>query len=426
MGKLSKKSDSDLKDELLAMKFKVEDMEEAGQTDSQLYKNFTTMIDSYEQEIYLRRPNNPVTVSGMGPNASNSGRKISNVRGGFKNLCEQLGAVMRAANPSSQTDARLYNAATGLNEQVPSSGGFLVHSDFSSELLKSVYSTGKLAKLCNRIQISGNSNSIKLPAPDESSRANGSRWGGTQAYWIDEAAEKTASKPTFRQMELTLKKLVDLCYATDELLSDFSMLETIIQQSFAEEFGFLIDEAIISGSGAGQPLGIMNSGSLVTVNKESGQSSGTYVWENAAAMWARLLPGSQDRAVWLINADVYPALFSMSLATGTGGVPVYMPANGAAGEPYGTLFGRPVMPIEQCSTLGTTGDVILADFGGGYLLAEKGGMKSDMSIHVAFVTDQSCFRFVLRLDGQTVRETALTPFKGSNSQSHFVALQTRS
>jgi len=265
-----------------------------------------------------------------------------------------------------------------------------------------------------------------LPAPDETSRATGSRWGGVQSYWIDEAAEKTASKPKFRQMELTLKKLVGLCYATDELMSDAGMLETIIRQSFSDEFGFQTDSAIISGSGAGQPLGILNSGGLVTVDKEIGQNSGTFVWENCAAMWARLLPGSQERAVWLINADVYPALFSMSLAVGTGGVPVYQPANGAAGEPYGTLFGRPVMPIEQAETLGTTGDVILADFGGGYVLAEKGGIKSDMSIHVAFVTDQSCFRFVLRIDGQPVRNTALTPYKGSDELGHFVALQTRS
>jgi HK97 family phage major capsid protein len=92
------------------------------------------------------------------------------------------------------------------------------------------------------------------------------------------------------------------------------------------------------------------------------------------------------------------------------------------------LFGRPVIAIEQAATLGTQGDIMFADLGGGYILAEKGGMKSDMSIHVQFIYDESVFRFVMRVDGQPVRASALTPYKGGANftQSHFIALDTRS
>jgi HK97 family phage major capsid protein len=90
-------------------------------------------------------------------------------------------------------------------------------------------------------------------------------------------------------------------------------------------------------------------------------------------------------------------------------------------------MGLPLFFIEQCATLGTVGDIILADLSG-YALAEKGGIQSDMSIHVRFIYDESVFRFVLRIDGQPTRASALTPYKGgaSNTQSHFVALETRS
>jgi HK97 family phage major capsid protein len=143
-------------------------------------------------------------------------------------------------------------------------------------------------------------------------------------------------------------------------------------------------------------------------------------------MYSRIFAQSRPNAVWLINQNVEPQLFTMSLAVGTGGVPVYMPAGGLSGAPYGTLFGRPVIPIEQCATLGTVGDIIFADLNG-YILAEKGGLQSDMSIHVRFIYDEQVFRFVMRLDGQPVRATALTPYKGgaSYTQSHFVALETR-
>jgi hypothetical protein len=50
-----------------------------------------------------------------------------------------------------------------------------------------------------------------------------------------------------------------------------------------------------------------------------------------------------------------------------------------------------------------------------------------MSIHVRFEYDESVFRFVLRIDGQPVRASVLTPYKGgaTATQSHFVALAER-
>jgi HK97 family phage major capsid protein len=226
---------------------------------------------------------------------------------------------------------------------------------------------------------------------------------------------------------LNLQKLVGLCYATDELLDDASALESVIRQGFSDEFGFLLDDSIINGTGAGQPLGILNSGCLVSVGKQTGQKAATIVAENVIGMYSRLFAQSRPNAVWLINQNIEPQLFTMSLAVGTGGIPIYMPAGGLSGAPYATLFGRPVIAIEQAATLGTQGDIILADLANGYILAEKGGIKSDMSIHVRFVYDESVFRFVMRVDGQPVRASALTPYKGgaSYTQSHFVTLDTR-
>jgi HK97 family phage major capsid protein len=103
-----------------------------------------------------------------------------------------------------------------------------------------------------------------------------------------------------------------------------------------------------------------------------------------------------------------------------------MPPGGLSDAPYGRLMGLPAIAIEQAATLGDVGDIILANFKDGYILAEKGGIKADVSIHVAFLQDESIFRFVLRLDGQPLRASALTPYKGGTStQSHFVVLEAR-
>ena len=344
----------------------------------------------------------------------------------FASFGDQLRAVVEAAKPGGSIDPRLsIKAATGLNESVGSDGGFLVEEDFTKELLKRTYDTGVLASKCNKIPLSTASNSMKINGVDETSRKNGSRWGGIQAYWEGEADALTGSKPKFRQMELNLRKLTGLCYATDELLSDASALEAVIMQGFSEEFGFKVDDAIINGSGAGMPQGILNSKALVSVAKETGQAAGTINVQNVVNMWSRCWGRSRQNAAWYINQDIEPQLFTMSLAVGTGGVPVYMPASGVSGSPYSTLFGRPVIPLEQCETLGTLGDIILSDFSQ-YLLIDKGGINAASSIHVRFLYDENVFRFIYRVDGQPVWNAPLQPFKGSSTLSPFVALANRS
>lgn len=338
----------------------------------------------------------------------------------FASFGEQLMAAYRAATPGGKVDERLTTrAASGLNESTPSDGGFLVQQDFVTELLKRTYETGILASKVKKIPISTNANGMKINAIDEDSRANGSRWGGVQTYWEGEADEITASKPKFRQMELSLKKLTGLCYATDELLQDAAALEAVIRQAFAEEFGFKIDDAILSGSGEGEPLGILNSGAIVTVAKEASQTDIITV-ENLIKMWNRLWSRSRANAVWYINQELEPYLYTLKI----GDKPVYIPAGGLSEKPYGTLFGRPVVPIEQCSAVGEVGDIILADIGQ-YLLIDKGGVKSASSIHVRFLYDENVFRFIYRVDGKPIWTKPLTPYKGSATVSPFVTLAKR-
>ena len=338
----------------------------------------------------------------------------------FRTLGEQMMAVYRASTPAGRVDRRLTTrSASGLNETNPSDGGFLVQKDFVADLLKRTYETGILASKVKKIPLSTNANGIKINAIDEVSRANGSRWGGIQTYWENEADEITGSKPKFRTMDLTLKKLTGLCYVTDELLQDSAALENVIREGFAEEFGFKIDEAILSCDGAGKPLGILNSNSLVKVEKEPGQDDKITV-ENLVKMWSRLWARSRANSVWYINPEIEPLLYTLTV----GDKPVYIPAGGLSEAPYATIFGRPVVPLEQCSAVGEVGDIILADLSQ-YILIDKGGINATSSIHVRFLYDENVFRFIYRVDGQPVWNKALQPYKGSATVSPFVALAKR-
>lgn len=315
-------------------------------------------------------------------------------------------------------------APTGLGELIPSDGGFLVQQDFATELLRRAYQLGQITSRCRRIPISANANSLKVYGVDETSRATGSRWGGIRAYWLAEAGALTASAPKFAKIELSLHKLGVLAYATDELLQDAAALGSVIMDAASEEIAWTTENAIINGTGAGQPLGILTAACTVSQAKESGQSATTVVAQNVINMRSRLWAASRGNSVWLVNQNVEPQLHQMSVAVGTGGVPVYLPATGLASGPYDTLYGRPVIPVEYCATLGTVGDIILADFSQ-YLLADKSGIQSASSIHVQFLYDETVFRFIYRVDGQPTWNSALTPANGSATLSPFVTLATR-
>ncbi len=316
--------------------------------------------------------------------------------------------------------------ATGASETVPADGGFLVGTDFGGSITERSYDNSQVMSRVTRRTISGGANGMTFNGIDETSRATGSRWGGIRSYWLAEAAAKTKSKPTFRQIKLELQKHAVLFYATDESLADAVALEQQVSEAVAGEIAFVNQDAVIEGTGAGQPQGILGSNALVSVTKESGQAAKSIVYENIVNMWSRKW-GDASRYIWLVNSDTFPQLATMSTAVGTGGVPVYLPAGGASVSPFGTLLGIPMVEIEQCSTVGTVGDIMLVDLSQ-YIVIEKGGVQAAMSIHVQFLEDETVFRWVTRIDGQSIWNAPLTPFKGGSTKtkSPFVVLATRS
>ena len=341
----------------------------------------------------------------------------------FSSIGQQLQAIMRAEQ--GMTDQRLLElnaAAIGQGEAIGSEGGYMVQQDFSAEIFRIMTQESLLMGAVRNVPVSGNG--LKLRAINESSRATGSRWGGVQGYWVDEGIAPTASQAAFARLELSLVKLAALGYSTDELLEDEAALGSIMTQAFAEELAFLAENSFVHGTGAGQPLGILNAACTVSQAKETGQEATTVVTTNLSKMWSRLHVRSRATASWYINQDVEPQLDELTIVSGTAGLNPRIVTYGPTGAL--AIKGRPVIALEYCPTLGTVGDIILADWSQ-YLTIGKAGqqVRQDMSIHVRFTTAETAFRAIMRLDGQPMWAAALTPFQGTNTVSPFVTLATR-
>jgi HK97 family phage major capsid protein len=343
----------------------------------------------------------------------------------FRSLGENLQAIQQyAVSRGSNLDSRLVRAPTGAGEFDPAAGGFLVQIDFASTIFMLAHTMGEILGRVNTIPISSNANGLKIPGVDETSRATGSRWGGVQSNWVADGVAGTESKPKFRLVEFDLKKMISKMTVTDELLADASALTSIAMQAFSEEIMFMTEDAIVEGSGGGQPLGYMNAPATITVAKQAGQAATTLVKENIDAMWTRMWNRSRPNAIWLINQDIEPQLLALNGAVGTGGTLTFLPPGGMSDKPYATLYGRPVIATEYNATLGSPNDIALVDLSQ-YTIVDKGGVQMATSMHVAFDTDEMRFRITYRVDGRPMWAAPLTPFQGTQTKSPFVILAKR-
>ena len=322
------------------------------------------------------------------------------------------------ANGDEKAAELAYKAILGSNETIPSQGAFLLEPTVTREMIKPIHEAGIFSTKVRRLPVGPNSNSGWIPGVDETSRATGSRWGGVRGYHLAEAASMTASQPKFRRINWELHKTAVLQYVTDELLNDVGMLTAIVNQSSAEELNFMVNDDILNGDGVGKPLGVLNQACLISPAR---YATTQVNHDDIVNMWQRLHPRNRANAAWFINSEVEPQLDKLAFQSNIGTTELMSPYVNYTPEGVMKIKGKPVYVTEFSAALGTAGDILLADFGE-YLYWEKGAIEAAMSIHVQFLTDQTAFRFISRYDGTATLSSAITPYKGTNTQSPFVVL----
>ena len=392
---------------------------------SQITRKFNAGIGAEETT-------SPATVT-----SSPEEKLMDDPNGGFANFAEFASAVSGKGAKfygnghfeklqSWESAVSKVAAAGHMNEGDMSQGGYLVPAGFIAQLLQTKLETAIVAGRATHIPVS--TNRVTIPAVVDADHTT-NFFGGIIVYRTAEKAAKTASKPALGQVSLTLHKLTGLCYVSDELLEDSPIsIDPILSSLFGQSIAFEEDDDYLMGTGVARPLGAFNAGnpSLLAQAAEAGQAADTIVFQNIVNMWSRVHPACMRNAVWVVNNECFPQLATMSMAVGTGGMPVYIPANGAAGAPFGTLMGRPLILSEKMGALGDQGDIGIADFSQ-YLVADKvgGSVKAASSIHLKFDYDETAFRWVLRYDGQPWWLSAITPKRGAATLSPFVVLAER-
>jgi len=348
-------------------------------------------------------------------------RKLDDPKCGYRSMGEYLVDVVRAGRRAEQPDERLTRAALSTygQESVGAEGGFAIPPAFAENIATKVEGESSLLGATDQITISGNS----MTFPKDEATPWGT--GGPQANWIGEGGAITQSKPDLKTNTVKAHKIAALVPLTEELQEDAPALEAYVSRRVPMVMGHKIDLAIYSGSGSGQPLGMLVGPGVKSVAKESGQIADTIVGLNVIKMWNGLYAPFRDGAVWLANQDTETQLQQMILTPGLlTDFAVYLPAGGFSQAPYNTLMGRRVIFTQVCETLGDLGDIMLCNLKH-YLTVSKGGPRTTSSIHFWFDQDALALKTVMRLGGQPWWDSTIAARDGSATYSAYVALAER-
>ncbi|HHJ17067.1 MAG TPA: phage major capsid protein [Gammaproteobacteria bacterium] len=369
-------------------------------------------------------PGNPGGVSYASAAPSQPGgawfeQMFGSVRGqnhGFSGIGDFMSALAGVAEgrPDNRLHAYRPPMNAGMTEGTGASGGFLVPPQLMADILGPAFVESGVLSRVNTLPMTSSALSV---AGFNTLDHTGGAIAGLTLNWTGEGDTLASQTPSLNDEMLKAKKGSVLVPVTNELLADAPAANIQLEQILRQAARFGLEQAVLTGNGAGRPLGVINDKALITVAKESGQSADTIVYENIVNMVARLHPNLLPGAVWIANPTTLPMLLTLQF-------PITDPTNGIVGgsqvpltgdgQPAGMyrLLGLPLVFSETVPVLGDAGDLVLANFNE-YMFGLRQDAQITVSQHLKFDEDRTVFRLILRADGQGRWNAPMTPLTGS-------------
>jgi HK97 family phage major capsid protein len=257
-------------------------------------------------------------------------------------------------------------------------GGFVLATGLAEDVFDRARAVVGPWSLCNWLPVE--TREYRIPVVSESSRANGSRFGGVvSSFGNSEIMRPPASDGKVGCIDLSNQRLQVWTILSRDLWQDSGLINRWLDYVAIAEFRSAIEGAMISGGGIAAPQSVINAPSTVTVAKDSGQSAGTITAKNIDNLWSSISAGNKPNAVWHTSSETVAVLDGLAVS---GQFPenLYFPAGSSpVGTPFATIKGRPLIESDFCQPIGTPGDLIVVDWSDyvlTYLKPKKGSPLS--------------------------------------------------
>lgn len=336
-----------------------------------------------------------------------------------KTQFESIGEFVSAVrfNPNDQRLEYQPNNMRGENNMSDGpSGGFAVPQQFRAQLLSVEQAPAVVRPRATVIEAGSPPDSaISMPTLDQSSSEN--MYGGVEVSWIAEGGSKPLTDAKLKEIMLQPKEVAASLVVSDKLLRNWQACDSMLRGLLSKAMSAAEDDAFLNGTGVGRPLGIINSGALVTVNRAS---ANTVTLADILAMEQNML--AMGNPVWLMTPKVRAKIRSLN-SSSTGGSLIWGDGSIVSGQPQ-TLLGRPALMAQRLPQLGSKGDLCLVDLGY-YIVKDGSGPFIAASEHVYFQSNKTMIKAFWNVDGQPWLSSPITEENG-DIQSPFVALDVPS
>ncbi len=311
-----------------------------------------------------------------------------------------------------------WRTKAALGEASGVTGGYTVPPDFYQQLMQIMAEETVIRQRAFVLPMAGAT--MQIPFLDVSTVQGAGVspfFGGVQMYWTAEAQTRTETEPLFKQMELKANELSGYSVSSNVLLQDSAIgLEKFLMTLFAKAIGWFEEYAFLQGNGVGKPQGMLTANAAVSVTRAG---AAQVQFADIAGMWAKLLPASWSKAVWLFSPSVVPQL--LQLKDGANRAIFISIDSGVTKTPTWSLLGRPAFATEKVPALGTRGDLSLLD-PSYYVVGDRMEVEIAASEHVNFLKNQMTWRVVERIDGQPWLDKPITLQDAATQVSPFVVL----
>jgi len=235
----------------------------------------------------------------------------------------------------------------------------------------------------------------------------GGEYGGMSFTWTSEGGEKTDTEPEFEQVTITTYELSGYTEATNLMLTRSAItLEAYLTNLFREGVRHQLDNVFLTGSGTGQPLGVVNTTGIRTVARGT---AGTVLYQDLVNLEGLLRAYHRSGARWIMNDGVRSAL----LGTVDGQNRPLFAASVAAGV-LDRLLGFPWLTTERLQAIGTSGDIVFGDFSQYYVAMEQ-DIVVKRSEHYKFQNNKVAYTVCVIVGGRAVQPRAFAILEDASS-----------
>ncbi|GMA52062.1 hypothetical protein GCM10025857_34190 [Alicyclobacillus contaminans] len=355
--------------------------------------------------------------------------------GGFKNIGEFVAAV-RFGDPKGRLDSLPVGPSGGYavpeafrdlllprvrNEWsvtgTEGDGAILVPPQYRTDILMLQPETAIVRPRANVVPAGDPPDAeLMVPALDQSG-TNGV-YGGVEVQWIKEGDAKPDTTGKLREVSLTPYEVAATTVVTDKLLRNYEAAQAFIGNLLTNAMMAAEDIAFLRGDGTGKPTGVINAPGTIAVHRATANQIS---YEDIAQMAAKLYAESQSTAVWVANQSILPQLVTIRDAVGNY---IFIRGDATRGIPN-TLMGMPVVFTGRTATLGSKGDLILADFTK-YIIKDGSGPFIAASPHVLFQQNKTMIKAFWNVDGKPWVNGPMTLEDGTTTVSPYVVLDVPS